>query len=273
MAFETPFGLQYGPSDAPDPFSGLQWAPAAGSSDAIVAAFPVPITALVDGMLLGVRAAYANTSPTPTFAPSGMAPHVITRDGGLPLVSGDIHGPGYEMLLRYNEGATRWELLNPTGRWDFFRWEAGQTGENSSALQPWFVSEGALLLPTGSYDFVGLLRLSRSAGTTSHTTSVAIGGTATFTINYLAEGKTGDANDLQTISGVFQNSSSAVVVKAASTSATEQTVIRVKGVFQIVGAGTIVPQFQYSAAPGGAPTITANFRVQRLRSNRVGVWS
>jgi hypothetical protein len=45
------------------------------------------------------------------------------------------------------------------------------------------------------------------------------------------------------------------VVKAASTSATENTIIWVRGHVRINGAGTFIPQFIYSAAPGGTTTV------------------
>jgi hypothetical protein len=54
--------------------------------------------------------------------------------------------------------------------------------------------------------------------------------------------------------------------------------INLKGIIRVNGAGTIIPAFQYSAAPGGAPTIKANtyFRMRKLGSDVVtaaGSWA
>jgi hypothetical protein len=89
------------------------WIAAGGSADAITATFNPAIAALTDGLIAGVRAAAANATTTPTFAPNGLTAHTITKSGGVALVPGDIAGSGHELLLRYNLAGTRWELLNP----------------------------------------------------------------------------------------------------------------------------------------------------------------
>ncbi len=52
--------------------------------------------------------------------------------------------------------------------------------------------------------------------------------------------------------------STGVVVKAASTSATEQILMTIEGTMRITTGGGLTPQFCFSAAPGGVPTIKAN---------------
>lgn len=89
------------------------FAVATGTANALAAAFTPTVTALEDGMQLNIRALLANTSTTPTFSPDGLTAHVITKEGGVGLVPGDIHTASTEIILRYNLAATRWELLNP----------------------------------------------------------------------------------------------------------------------------------------------------------------
>jgi hypothetical protein len=89
------------------------WIASAGTVDAITAAYSPAISALVDGALCYFRATGANTSTTPTFAPSGLTAHTITKQGGSALVAGDIPANLAECLVRYNLANTRWELLNP----------------------------------------------------------------------------------------------------------------------------------------------------------------
>ena len=138
--------------------------------------------------------------------------------------------------------------------------QASAAGADSATAQPWFPTAGAVTLEANTtYFFGGYLRTSRAAGTVSHTTSLIFSaGTLTFfALTYKAQCNTGDvvtnAAENQTASEV----ATATVVKAASTSATEQIAILVTGVLRVNAAGTFIPGFQYSAAPGGAPTIMA----------------
>lgn len=93
----------------------LVWADAGGTADALAGTYTPAVSAVVDGMILGLRAASANATTTPTFSPSGLTARTITKNGGSALVAGDIAGDNAELLLRYFAGSTRWELLNPKG--------------------------------------------------------------------------------------------------------------------------------------------------------------
>jgi hypothetical protein len=68
------------------------------------------------------------------------------------------------------------------------------------------------------------------------------------------------------------------VLTAANTSATENLMIKINGIIRVSGAGTVIPQFKYSAAPGGAPSIKANsyFKFRKLGTNVIesaGSWA
>lgn len=153
-------------------------------------------------------------------------------------------------------------------------------GQNVNTAQPWLPTTGAVSVEASTtYAFEGVLRLSRSAGTTSHTTGLLFGGTATLTsIIYEALVNTGDVVTTGTPALTVIEVSTNTSVKAASTSATEQTYIRVRGIIRVNAAGTLIPQFQYSAAPGGAPTVKSgsHFRLKKLfeaSSNTQGTWA
>jgi len=92
----------------------LNWAAAGGTADAITATYSPVNTSLTDGLLLFVRAGAANATTTPTFSPDGLTAHTITKNGGVALAAGDIHGAGHELALRYKLASTIWELLDPT---------------------------------------------------------------------------------------------------------------------------------------------------------------
>lgn len=85
-----------------------------GTVDAITATYSPAITAVVDGMILAVRAAGANTSTTPSFSPNSLPARTIVKQGGQALAVGDIRAANHDLLLRYRATGTVWELLNPT---------------------------------------------------------------------------------------------------------------------------------------------------------------
>lgn len=157
---------------------------------------------------------------------------------------------------------------------------ATATGADSLSAQPWFPTAGAVSVAASTtYQFEGMLCMGRSAGVVSHTTSLLFNGTATLTnITYVAMVKTGDATANGALNATRIATNAATVVKAASVSATEQTTIWVKGTVRVNAAGTFTPQFSYSAAPGGAPTIAIStyFRMTPIGAGSVttqGTWS
>lgn len=130
-------------------------------------------------------------------------------------------------------------------------------GQNAATAQPWFPTAGAVaVLDDQAYLLEGQLRLSRSAGAVSHTTGILFAGTAALTsIDYIARCKTGDTLLNAAMNAAGHNAATELVVKAASTSASEQTLIMINGIIRVNVAGTLIPQFKYSAAPGGTPTV------------------
>lgn len=145
---------------------------------------------------------------------------------------------------------------------------------NVATAQTWFAAgnDAFSLSAATSYFFEGLLSLNRAAGTTSHTTAILFGGTATLTsIGFLAQVTNPTGNVLANVQQVFGASAAALVVTAANVVATENLHVAVRGIVRVNAAGTFIPQFQYSAAPGGAPTVRANshFLMYPLGSNAV----
>ncbi len=147
------------------------------------------------------------------------------------------------------------------------RIDADQTGTNGTAAQNWFPTLGAVAVEAGVvYDMEGLLNLTRAAGATSHTTGLLFAGTATLTyilwdaiVGSTDAEANGSAN--KTTARVATNTT----IKAASTSTTEAFSIRLTGSVKINAAGTFIPQFIYSAAPGGAPTIRTGSYFQLIK--------
>lgn len=93
--------------------SDVVWVDGGGTADAITATYTPNVTALVDGMMLGVRATAANATTTPTFKAGTTTAKTIVKDAGTALVAGDIAGNSHDLLLRYESGGDVWNLLNP----------------------------------------------------------------------------------------------------------------------------------------------------------------
>lgn len=153
--------------------------------------------------------------------------------------------------------------------------------DSASAQQVFNAATSGQITLEGStaYMFEAVYYITRTSGTTNHTLATLFGGTATFTsITYLAETTSTTGNTLGTASRIFGTAATAVTVTAASTSATENITVFLKGMIRTNAAGTLIPQIRYSAAPGGAPTIVKNsyFRLTPVGNSSVvtvGNWS
>lgn len=183
--------------------------------------------------------------------------------------------------LEYIEGIG-WFTLQVTAVPELFKIlsadDAG--GQNVATAQPWFPTAGGVTVAGNTtYRMQGLLVISRAAGAVSHTIGMLFAGTATLTsIQYVAETNVGETEALLPESRVTSRVATNTAVTAASTTATEQKQIALNGIVRINGAGTFIPQFIYSAAPGGTPTIKANsfFRLTPMGDGAVvsaGVWA
>jgi hypothetical protein len=160
---------------------------------------------------------------------------------------------------------------------------ADRTGTNVNTAQAIFgSSEDAISLAASTtYEFEQLLNLTRSTGTTSHTTAVlwALSSGMTITsMDYLCQAAVATGSTLGTVSQIMGTSQTGVVVTAANTSASENSHVWVRGFIRVNASGNITPQFIYSATPGGAPQIKRGsfFRCWPIGDNtvaKVGGWS
>ncbi len=153
-------------------------------------------------------------------------------------------------------------------------------GQNVATAQPWFPTQGAVTVEGDtSYRMSGFLRLTRAAGVVSHTTGLLFAGTASLTsILYNARSKSGDVEANAALNATISAVATNTTVKAASVSATETISVDIDGVVRINAGGTFIPQFIYSAAPGGAPTVTRNtiFRLEKIGGGSfvtAGTWA
>lgn len=115
------------------------------------------------------------------------------------------------------------------------------------------------LSPTTTYEFEGVYYITRSSGSNSHTTSTLFSfGNAPISIAYTADCLSSAAGALGALNRTYTTAATALAVTGATTTSDEHLVITLRGVVRTNLATTCQPQFQYSAAPGGAPTILKN---------------
>lgn len=156
------------------------------------------------------------------------------------------------------------------------------TGNDVNTAQKVFNSptNGAITLDAATtYLMEATYYITRALGSNSHTLSTlfALGGTLT-SITYTADTTSTASNILGAVSRIYGTSSTGVVVTSASTATNENITVSIRGIVRTNGAGTFTPQIQYSAAPGGAPTILKNSYLRMIPLGTssvasVGNWS
>lgn len=132
------------------------------------------------------------------------------------------------------------------------------TGTDVATAQPVFgtTQDAVLLKATRNYRFKAVYNITRAAGAVSHTTGVLFGGTATFiNVDGIAKVSNPTGNILSAVSQISFAVATETVITAANTSTTENVRVELEGIIRTNAAGTLIPQFKYSAAPGGAPTV------------------
>jgi hypothetical protein len=141
---------------------------------------------------------------------------------------------------------------------------ADYTANDSSAAQKVFnigtSGLGAITLPASTAYFMeAVYYITRGLGTTSHTLSTLFAVSSALTgITYTADTTSTTGNTLGAVSRIYGTAATAVIVTAASTSASENITVTIRGVVRTNAATTFTPQIQYSSAPGGAPTVLTN---------------
>lgn len=206
------------------------------------------------------------------------APLVYTS--GVNLTSATAGAVEYDGTVFYGTAQSSQRGVMPTEH--FIVLTTDYVGSDVSTAQAVFNSpaSGTITLPAStSYFLEAVYYITRAAGTTSHTLSTlfALGGTLT-SIAYTADTTSTTGTAIGTVSRKYATAATATVVTAASTTATENITVILKGVVRTNTAGTFTPQIKYSAAPGGAPTILANsyLRLIPIGTNTVasvGNWS
>ena len=164
-----------------------------------------------------------------------------------------------------------------------YRLNSTRVGSNATGAQSIF-GVSANLETNTQYEIEGLYALSKTAGTTSHNFSIGFGGTATFNnVDYLSSFKYNTTSFLAapTTDGLhsFIQGTTTTQILSAIVSAGTYIAITIRGSLSVNEAGTLIPQYSLSAAPGGAYTVAIGsyFKLTKVGSAgsniSVGSWS
>ena len=232
-------------------------------------------TVSTTGNVTGVN---VNAFVRPTIGTGTLSPILLTA--GTNLITPAAGAVEYDGVVFYATPAANQRGIIATEQ--FIVLSSNYTGTDVATAQQVFNSSanGAVTLAASTTYFIeGAYYITRAAGTTSHTLSTvfALGGTLT-SIAYTADTTSTTGNTLGAVSRIYATGASAAVVTAASISATENITVIIRGIVRTNAAGTFCPQIQYSAAPGGVPTILANsyFKLTPMGNSTVttvGNWS
>jgi hypothetical protein len=219
-----------------------------------------------------------NAFVRPTIGTGSLSPILLTA--GTNLITPAAGAVEYDGVVFYATPAANQRGILATEQ--FIALSSNYTGTDVATAQQVFDSSanGSVTLAASTTYFIeGAYYITRAAGTTSHTLSTifALGGTLT-SITYTAETTSTTGNTLGAVSRIYATGAGATVVTAASISATENITVIIRGIVRTNAAGTFCPQIQYSAAPGGVPTILANsyFKLTPMGNSTVttvGNWS
>lgn len=149
----------------------------------------------------------------------------------------------------------------------FYRLDADLVGANVTTAQNTF-GVGIGLAANTVYEFEAFIGFSKTVGATAHNLALLFGGTAT--LNYILYEFNGilttaaSAPPQNSLGGSYStgisNSAASFNIGSAIGSASVLTWQTIKGTVSINAAGTFIPQYILSAAPGGAySTIKGSF--------------
>lgn len=143
----------------------------------------------------------------------------------------------------------------------YFRLNGNRAGANATGAQSFF-GVGVTLSSNTIYKFESTIAMSKSAGTTSVTTGLLYGGTATLnSIHYFTQFKYNTAGFGSVPStdsfSIFSQIATLSNIISGQTSAVQTFAMFTTGTVSIASGGTFIPQYQLSAAPGGAFTVQA----------------
>jgi hypothetical protein len=164
--------------------------------------------------------------------------------------------------------------------YQYYELNTAFAGANVATAQSIFgLTNGFTLGASTIYEFEACFVLSKSAGATSHLIGLGFGGTATVNnILYQTMGSyilsaTPSGPNAFALIGSVANSTANTATMSVTTQVAVSFMFIMKGTVSINAAGTFIPQYTLSAAPGGAYTtqIGSYFKISPLAASGANV--
>jgi hypothetical protein len=229
----------------------------------------VASSSLVSGLALPLAGGTLTGNLKTTVGTTAIAP--ITLQAGTNLTTpagGAIEYDGTAAYLTPNSAATGGRALVPASF--VYRNTSGNSLASSTSLQS-LLGVGIALTSNTSYNFE--INAYLTNGGTAHNTLFAIGGTAGYQ-NTIWISNSSQGNIASPVLTYVTSTGPTALFAGTSTAAV--TILKISGSFATAGAGTFIPQIQFSVAPGslntafGWVTVTP---VQASISASVGAWA
>ena len=164
-----------------------------------------------------------------------------------------ISSPATGQVPVYNATTQQWENAYATiGIYQ----DADYTGSNSNTAQKIFneSANGAANVAASTAYLMQASIYLRTTGTTSHGLDLLFGGTATLTsMGYTGTIGRSLTSGATTSVGEFTGTGASATVVSGAVATATYYFIQFSGIVRVNGAGTFIPQFKFSAAPGVAP--------------------
>jgi hypothetical protein len=138
--------------------------------------------------------------------------------------------------------------------YQYYALNTGYTGTQATTAQS-ALGVGVTLASSTIYEIEFACYLIKSAGTTSHSFSQLLGGTCTT--NYINASTSFGPASFTGVTNVITALNSSLLINSGITSAAYYVQFVFKGIISVNAGGTLIPQYQLSAAPGGAYTTQA----------------
>lgn len=207
--------------------------------------------------VVGTTAVQTLTNKSITFSSGSTSVAPITLTSGTNLTTATAGATEYDGKVQYFTPQGTQRGIVPAEQ--FFRLDAALAGANGTSAQN---ALGVTFGVSAStvYEFEGIINISKSAGTTSHSFSWLFGLGGGASVNNISYQISGDSSTGSYTSGFGSRFTAAPQVATAIaaytglTSAALFIVLNIKGTVSVNAGGTLSPQYILSAAPGGAYT-------------------
>lgn len=186
--------------------------------------------------------------------------------------------PGCSLTLFYDDTSDRWRPLGYAPRDWYIRQDATRTLTSQTTAQRVFgLTNGAIDLPVGTYDFEALVLLTSMSGTSGNATFSLSGGATLGSIAWRGFGRDVAADGATgTLAGSFSVDATLTAAPLVTAGTATSAWFEVKGTFEVTAAGTVILNVLLQTAAAAVVAIGSEMVVRYRGSTSavsLGQWS